>query len=79
MLDVNRVPNIKFNTAKVLQSMIPIVDSTVSSTLPGIINYFLVLWYSLAGPGTLILTITVSDSSLIPGKKCIPIEARVVR
>jgi hypothetical protein len=27
----------------------------------------------------LILTITVSDSSLIPGKKCIPIEARVVR
>jgi len=87
MLDVNRVPNIKFNAAKVLQSMIPIVDSTVSSTLPGINKYFLVLWYCLAGPGTLILTITVSDSSLIPGKKsslipgkkCIPIEARVVR
>jgi hypothetical protein len=108
MLDVNRVPNIKFNAAKVLQSMIPIVDSTVSSTLPGIkhVNirvtlvvqnkilkktivlnygalaamaqykkpssllnkYFLVLWYCLAGHGTLILTITVSDSSLIPGR-----------
>jgi hypothetical protein len=79
MLDVNRVPNIKFNAAKVLQSMIPIVDSTVSSTLPEINKYFLVLWYCLAGPGTLILTTTVSDSSLIPGKKCIPIEARVVR
>lgn len=28
---VDRVPNIKFNVAKMLQSMIPIVDSTVRS------------------------------------------------
>jgi hypothetical protein len=31
---LGRVPNIKFNVAKMLQSMIPIVDSTVSSRLP---------------------------------------------